>query len=169
MIQGTVFPDFKRSKSGIEKKSRDLFVPAYFVDPPNLDLFTALQNLVWYAVECLNSLPSISGRNKLLCEHFFKCVALLAAKEKECSSSLDRQALKLFTRFLEEAGKAETLLREHVEKAGSDSCPDIDLIPKSVAGDISAKATYLQWLAISIGGEFKIPFDSSAPDAAGQR
>lgn len=169
MIQGTVFPDFKRSKSGLEKKSRDLFIPAYFVDPPNLDLSTALQNLMWYAVECLNSLPSISGRNKMLTEHFFKCVALLAAKEKECSSSLDQQALKLFTRFLEEAGKAEALLREYIQKAGSDSCPDIDLIPKSSAGDISAKATYLQWLAISLGGEFKIPLDPPAAEAAGKR
>jgi hypothetical protein len=164
MIQGTVFPDFKRSKSGFEKKARDLFIPAYFVEPPNLDLYAAMQNLMWYAVECLNSLPSITGRNALLTGHFFKSVALLAGKEKECSSSLDQQAQKLFQRFLDEARNTENLLRGYIEKSGSAPGLDIDLIPKSAAGDIAAKATYLQWLAICLAGEFKIPHTTDASE-----
>jgi hypothetical protein len=165
MIHGTVFPDFKRSKSSSEKKARDLFIPAYFVDPPNLDLYAAMQNLMWYAVECLNSLPSISGRNALLSEHFSKSVALLAGKEKECLSSLDQQSQKLFLRFLEEARKAEDLLRGYIEKAGTaPEGPDLDIIPKSAAGEIAAKATYLQWLAISIAGEFRIPLTTDASE-----
>lgn len=164
MIHGTVFPDFKRSKNSVEKKARDLFIPAYFVEPPNLDLYAAMQNLMWYTVECLNSLPSLSGRNALLTEHFFKSVSLLAGKEKDCSSSLDQQSQKLFLRFLEEARNAENLLRGYIEKAGSAPCPDSDLIPKSAAGDIAAKATYLQWLAISLASEFKIPLDADVSE-----
>jgi hypothetical protein len=167
MENDTVSSNFKRSKDPIQKKARDLFIPAYFVEPPNLDLFAALQNLMWYAVECLNALPSISGRNAMLTEHFMKCLALLAGKEKECASSLDHQARKLYLRFLEEAGKVESLLQGFMESSKSSPCPDIDLIPKSAAGDISAKATYLQWLAVCFAGESRIPFnppDSDQPD-----
>jgi hypothetical protein len=165
MIQGTVFPDFKRSERSTEKESHDLFIPAYFVEPPDLDLYAALQNLMWYAVECLNSLPSISGRNALLTEHFFKSVSLLAAREEKCLSLLDQQSRKMFLRFLDEARNTEKILRGYIEKAGPGHCPDIDLIPKTAAGEIAAKATYLQWLAISIAGEFKFPVDLPARDA----
>jgi hypothetical protein len=164
MIHGTVFPDFKRSKGSVEKKARDLFIPAFFAEPPDLDLYAALQNLMWYAVECLNSLPSLSGRNSLLTEHFFKSVSLLESKEKEYTASLDQQSQKLFLRFLEEAKNTGNILHGYIEKNESTPCADSDLIPKSAAGEIAAKATYLQWLAISLSGEFKIPLDADSSD-----
>jgi hypothetical protein len=164
MSEGSLFSHVKRSRITAQKKADDLFIPAYFMEPPNLDLYSALHNIMWYAVECLNSLPSISGRNALLTEHFFKSVSLLASKEKECSASLDQQSQKLFIRFLEEARKAEQFLRGFIDRTKTPDCPDIDVIPKSAAGEIAATATYLQWLAICLTGELRIPFSAPLPD-----
>jgi hypothetical protein len=168
MNNGVASSDFKRSNGPAKrKKSRDLFIPAFFIEPPNLDLYSALQNLMWYAVECLNALPSISGRNGQMTDHFFKSVSLLSAREKECASSLDPQSNKLFIRFLEEARLAEGLIRGFLDAdaAKSADCPDIDLIPKSAAAAIAAKATYLQWILICLSAELRIPLSPMPPDA----
>jgi hypothetical protein len=159
MENGAVSSNFKRSKKPVQKKSRDLFIPAYVVETPDLDLYAALQNLMWFAVDCLNALPSISGRNSVLTEHFMKTVVLLATREKQCSESLDQQSRKLYLRFLEESEKIVELLRGFTDKAKATPCADIDLIPKSAAGAIAAKATYLQWLAVSLASESKVPFN----------
>jgi hypothetical protein len=164
MIDGSVSSHVKHSKTTERKNNGYHFIPAYFMEPPDLDLYAALQNLMWYAVECLNSLPSISGRNALLVEHFSKSVSLLENKGKECSSSLDGQLYKLFSRFIEEARKAEQFLQKALTRAKNRPCPDQDLIPKSAAGDIATSATYLQWLAICLSEELRVPFNSLAAD-----
>jgi hypothetical protein len=164
MSDGNISSHVKRSKIDVQKKNSYHFIPAYFIEPPDLDLYAALQNLMWYAVECLNSLPSISGRNALMVEHFSKSVSLIESKGKECSSSLDGQLHKLFIRFLEEARKAEQFLYGFIDRTKTPPCPDQDLIPKSAAGEIAATATYLQWLAICLSEELRVPFDTLQAD-----
>ena len=166
MKHGAVSSKVKRSNVPTKKKNRDLFIPALFIEPPNLDLFASLQNLMWYAIECLNSLPSMSGRNGVMAEHFFKSVSLLSSKEKECASSLDPQSNKLFIRFLDEARVVETLLRGFLAAGQTIKAADKDLVPRAAAATIAAKATYLQWLLICLSGELRIPLNPASPDSS---
>jgi len=168
MNNGIASSSFKRSNNTAKKKGRELFIPAFFVEPPNLDLYAALQNLMWYAVECLNALPSITGRNRIMTDHFFKGVSLLSEREKECSTSLDAQSNKLFVRFLEEARSTEVLLRGFLDPARSQDCEDQDLVPKSAAAAIAAKATYLHWILICLSNELRIPLNPFGPDESGR-
>jgi hypothetical protein len=155
MNQETLPSNFKRSKNVSRSAKRDLFIPAFFVDPPNLEMYTALQNLMWYAVECLNSLPSISGKDMFLMEHFFKCVSLLSLREKESGAALDGQLKKLFMKFLDESKKAETLLKGFFDNPGNTAKGRFEeVIPRSQAGTIAAAATQLQWLAVCFSMEF---------------
>ena len=162
MKQGSAASKLNRSKNKARGKNRRrLLVSAFLADAPNLDLYSALHNLMWYAVECLNSLPSMTGKNKIMAEHFFKSVKLLSAREKECAAGLDQQSNKLFLRFVDEARATETLLRSFLETT-KPTDDDTTLIPRSAAGEIAAKATYLQWLLICLSREMRIPFGPGA-------
>jgi hypothetical protein len=140
------------------EKSRELCIPAYIVEPPDLALHTSIINLLWYSVDCINSLPSISGKNVNYGEHFITCISRLDALSEKELSSLDEQIRKLLLRFLEEARKVSQLLTGFLEKAKSEQLPDSDVFPHSIGGALTAKATYLQWLAVCIFEELKIPF-----------
>jgi hypothetical protein len=145
-------------KDGIaQKKTRDLLVSAYVLEPLPLSLYTSIQNVVWYAVECLNSLPSSSGKNGRCSEHFFKCLSHLETLMQENPDTLDERVRKLLTQFIGEAEKVKTVLVGFFDRARFSPVNDEALIPQSAGSQIVAKATYLQWIAVCLSEEMKMP------------
>jgi hypothetical protein len=144
-------------------KSREPVVTALVIESPDLELHTSILNLLWYSVECINSLPSISGKNKRNSEHFIRCVSQLGTLAAKNSSSMDSRVRKQLFQFLEEAEKASEMLREFLDKEKSRSASDNEVVPLSASGEISAKATYLQWLAVCMSEDLRLPCTEPAP------
>jgi hypothetical protein len=134
-----------------------MLVSAYVLEPIPLSLYTSIQNVVWYAVECLNSLPSISGKNGRCSEHFFKCLSHLETLMQENPDTLDERVRKLLTQFIGEAEKVKTVLVGFFDRARLSPVNDEALIPQSAGSQIVAKATYLQWIAVCLSEEMKMP------------
>jgi hypothetical protein len=153
------------SGQGKATRAREMFVSAYLVEPPDLSLYATIQNLMMFAVECLNMLPSITGKNARTTEHFYTCVSHLKEIAKKQGTTFDERSKKLLSQFVDEASFTETLLRDFVEKSTAAGLPDEELIPQSAGGDIAAKATYLNWLAICLTEELKLPFSDIATDS----
>gem|GEM_PF-4116737 len=140
----------------VRKRFQEHIVPAYVVEPPDLVLHATILNLLWYAVECINSLPGISGKNARADEHFIKCVSRLKAIAGENSSALQNAARKQLFQFLLEAEKAADMLCGSLDKATPG-------LPLSAGGEIAAKATYLEWLAVCISQELRLPCTGGEP------
>jgi hypothetical protein len=136
--------------------SRGSVISAIIVEPADLSLHTSLLNLLWYSVECINALPSASGKNRPSSEHFIRCVANLKTVYARSGHTLDSRAQKLLHQFVEEAEKTAHKLRHYLESTDS-TIPDCDVIPQSAGSGISAKATYLQWLAVCMSEEIRLP------------
>jgi hypothetical protein len=107
-------------------------------------------------VECINLLPSASGKNRRCGEHFIRCASSLKALYTQGARTLDSRAQKLLYQFIEEAEKTATMLRNYLESTDS-THPDCDVIPQSAGSGLSAKATYLQWLAVCLSEEIRLP------------
>jgi hypothetical protein len=159
--RGTVGSCVTVSHAGsVQKTSRDLFIPAYIIEPPDLALHTSLLNLLWYAVECITALPSLSGKNVRSGEHFLVCVSKLRDITRKDLSPLEDRVRRQLAQFLEEAEKAGGLIAGYLDKAKSGNVADEAVIPMSAGSEIAGLATYLQWLAVCISQELKLPLDS---------
>jgi hypothetical protein len=136
--------------------SQGSVISAIVVEPANLSLHTSIVNLLWYSVECISLLPSASGKNRRCSEHFIRCASSLKTVYAQGAHTLDSRAQKLLYQFVEEAEKTANMLRHYLESTDS-TLPDCDVIPQSAGSGISAKATYLQWLAVCMSEEIRLP------------
>ncbi len=137
-------------------QTRQSVVSAIVVEQPDLAFHTSLSNLLWYSVECINSLPSLTGKNAHCSEHFIQCLSRLKSLSDQGSASLDTNERKLLHHFIEEGTKVADMLRGFLDKNVLGALPDLEIIPQSAGGEISAKATYLQWLAVCLSEELRI-------------
>ncbi|HEX3020162.1 MAG TPA: hypothetical protein VHP36_07660 [Chitinispirillaceae bacterium] len=121
---------------------------ALVVNYPDLSSKLKFQNLLNYFMECLNQLTSGSSQRTVYKERFICCVKFLESEFRNISDHLDEQITTNLQELLVDSNQYLNLL-----EAFSDPQSDhpVDII-------LSAKSSHLQWLAVCLLEDLKIPF-----------
>jgi hypothetical protein len=133
-------------------------VPAIIISKPYLSLYTTIQNLLNYCLECINSFIKESSDHKGLGDHFEQCVTHIDSLRTSRASALDVESRRLLDEYLEEAKHVVNIIRSFVDnsKQGID---DVESQPVGLL--LAAKASHLQWLTVCILEELRKPFNGT--------
>jgi len=134
------------------KMTRPLVMPVQIINEPDIAYKTTMQNLLWFTVESLGELTTTTGETGSDCTIVSKCITHLDELTTQARVHLNEQAQNKLFQFVDEAKKADSLLRQCVNQAH----PNNTVIPESVATVITAKTTYLNWLAVCICEECRL-------------
>ncbi len=118
---------------------------AYVVNYPDLTSKLKHQNLLNYFIECINLVGSDKDRNQLL-EHLATCIKILES-EYENISQLGEGTSANLKELISDAHQLLNLLTAFTD---SEAAHPVDIL-------VSAKSSHLQWLAVCLLEDLKIP------------
>lgn len=120
------------------------------VNYPDLSSKVKLQNLLNYYIDCINQVTSRLTNKTQQKEHLILCVKTLESEYEKNARLLGDGLLSTFKEFLDDSYQLINLL-----EAFSDPVSDhpVDIL-------IAAKASHLQWLAVCLLEDLKIPLSA---------
>lgn len=125
-------------------------VNAIVVDIPNLSSRLKLQNLLNYYIECINQLTTVATKKTYLREYLTLCTSQIKSESELNSVKFNNEQLSTLKEFLSDAHQLLNLL-----KAFADPVEDhpVDLL-------LVSKISHLQWLAVCLLEDLKLPLSS---------
>jgi len=133
-------------------------VPAIVISKPDLSLYTTIQNLLNYCLECVSSFVKESSDRKGLGEHFAECVNRIGALRTGRSAALDEETRRLLDEYIEDAGHVVNIIKTFIDNTEPDRT-DITAQPQPAGILLAAKASHLQWLTVCLLEELRKPFN----------
>jgi hypothetical protein len=138
------------------KKTCEYLIPAIIINSPDIAFQTALQNLLLFTIDCLAALSSDLRNNSKELANFGKCVDHLAELLPLGKDHLDQLTHKKLQQFVDEVIRLQQMIN-----APQSTTLDQNAATLSQEATLSAKTTYLNWLATCICEELKL---SSLPN-----
>lgn len=121
-------------------------VDAYLVNYPNLTSKLKYQNLLNYFIECINHVGLGKDRNNNI-EQLATCIGFLESEHEKNISQLDEGISNNLKELITEAHQLLNLLKAFTD---SEIVHPVDIL-------LSAKSSHLQWLAVCLLEDLKIP------------
>lgn len=119
---------------------------AYVINYPDLSSKLKYQNLLNYFIECINVIGSGKDRNQYI-EKLAICVKFLESEHEKNSSQLEEGISANLKELISDAHQLLNLLRAFTD---SEAAHPVDIL-------LSAKSSHLQWLAVCLLEDLKIP------------
>lgn len=135
-------------KSLTRKPGKIGALDAYVVSYPDLTSKLKYQNLLNYLIECINQVTSgFKGRTQTSREQLRTCVKFLELEYEKNTDQLNEQISATFKELLSDAHKLMNLMEAFKD---SQTAHPVDIL-------LSAKSSHLQWLAVCLLEDLKIP------------
>ncbi len=135
-------------KSSPRKPGKIGALDAYVVSYPDLTSKLKYQNLLNYFIECINQVTSCCKDGAQTSrEQLSTCVKFLESEYEKNTSQLNEQITATFKELLSDAHKLINLMEAFKD---SQTAHPVDIL-------LSAKSSHLQWLAVCLLEDLKIP------------
>lgn len=119
---------------------------AYVVNYPDLTFKLKYQNLLNYFIECINHVGAGTDRNNNI-EQLATCIRFLESEHEKNVSQLDEGTSNNLKELISDAHQLLNLLAAFTD---SEIAHPVDIL-------LSAKSSHLQWLAVCLLEDLKIP------------
>lgn len=146
-MRTSVVSDIKKTarKTGLRIRKVDA-LDAYVVNYPDLTSKLKYQNLLIYFIECINLVGSGKDRNQCI-EQIATCVKFLESEHEKSNSQFKEGVSVNLKELISDAHQLLNLLTAFTD---SEADHPVDIL-------ISAKSSHLQWLAVCLLEDIKIP------------
>ncbi len=119
---------------------------AYVVNYPDLTSKLKYQNLLIYFIECINLVGSGKDRNQYI-KQLATCIKFLESEHEQNTSQLEKGISANLKELISDAHQLLNLLTAFTD---SQAAHPVDIL-------VSAKSSHLQWLAVCLLEDLKIP------------
>lgn len=148
------------------KNKNGIVVSAIIVDRPPVSFITRLRNLLDFALESLDQLPTHAGNDGTICDRYAQCVKYLAALCEATDPPIPENLLTMLNKFMAEAQEIDRYLAD-ARAAQSAQDPNASFIVPAVEIYLAAKTSSLRWRSLALIEELKRMSDGAPP--AGKR
>jgi len=148
------------------KNKNGIVVSAIIVDRPPASFITRLRNLLDFALECLDQLPSHAGNDDAICDRYSQCVKYLASLSEAGDAKISENLSIMLNKFMAEAQEIDRYLAD-ARATQSAQDPNASFIVPAVEIYLAAKTSSLRWRSLALIEELKRMSDNST--SAGKR